>query len=330
MAAPLGETESAVQLGAATEVAGKKESAGAPPPSAAGVLATSGPKLMPVKTTNAAAIPAAPAAAETLADEILGGRDTSATVSATIKAPVEFLAAAYQVPVSGTDTKEHVNSENLTQLLAYARPLAGAHVVPAHGQKKDALRLPARPRATPDWVSCADGDCPLEASKRQPLGLENGDPTRAAARPEKERELADTELVDEPTTANAGNGDHDADTLTDRDADGDTLVEGDKDAETLVDGDEDAETLREAARDGDRDGVFDADVESDRVKKVEGDFDGENDGDACATARGSREKSTASSAAPRRTRAMAAAKKCTGTFVMTGLVGYAAEGERVD
>ena len=166
-------------------------------------------------------------------------------------------------------------------------------------------------------MSCADGDCPLEASKRQPLGLENGDPTRAAARPEKERELADTELVDAPTTANAGNGDHDADTLTDRDADGDTLADGDKDAETLVDGeedaetlrdgDEDAETLREAARDGDRDGVFDADVESDRVKKVEGDFDGENDGDACATARGSREKSTASSAAPRRTRAMAAA-----------------------
>ena len=153
--------------------------------------------------------------------------------------------------------------------------------------------MPARPRATPDWVSCADGDCPLEASKRQPLGLENGDPTRAAARPEKERELADTELVDAPTTANAGNGDHDADTLTDRDADGDTLADGDKDAETLVDGeedaetlrdgDEDAETLREAARDGDRDGVFDADVESDRVKKVEGDFDGDPSARTTAT-----------------------------------------------
>ena len=128
---PLNDTDSAEQFGVATFGEMKKSDGGQ-------IVATRGPKLMPVKTTNALA-PAVPAVAETLADEIFGGRDTSATVSETMNAPVEFLAAAYQVPVSGTDTKEHVNSENLTQLLAYARPLAGAHVVPAHGQKKDAF-----------------------------------------------------------------------------------------------------------------------------------------------------------------------------------------------
>jgi len=44
---PSAETVGAVQFGAATDDAGKKVSAGAPPPCDAGVFATRGPKLLP-------------------------------------------------------------------------------------------------------------------------------------------------------------------------------------------------------------------------------------------------------------------------------------------
>ena len=222
---PLNDTDNAEQFGVATFGEMKISDGGQ-------IVATRGPKLKPVKTTNALA-PAEPAAAETLADEILGGRDTSATVSATMKAPVEFLAAAYQEPVSGTIVKVQLKLANLTQLPA-ARLTSATHVVLTHGQKNDALRLPARPKMTPDWLSCSDGDSALRSLYRQPLGRANGDPRRAAARPEKERET-ETESVAAPATANAGNGDHDG------------------------------ETLRDAASDGDTDGDTDADVESDEV-----------------------------------------------------------------
>ena len=154
MVAPSGDTVGVVQFGTSTDGAGKKASAGAPPPRAAARAATSGPRLFPVKATTA---PPAPEAT-TLADVMFGARDTSATASVMAEKPLRFFAAAYQRPVSGTVVKEQLNSANLTQPLSKARPLAYVHVVLAHGQKKVVLRLPTRPRTTPALLkSWADG-----------------------------------------------------------------------------------------------------------------------------------------------------------------------------
>ena len=106
--------------------------------------------------------------------------------------------------------------------------------------------------------------------------MANGDPDRAAARPANDGELADTESLAAPTTAKAGNGDHDADTVADGDADG--------------------ETLGDDARDRDTDRDLDTEFVSDRVKNSEGDADSDAD---CANAlRGARESSAATRKAP--------------------------------